>query len=133
MTKRTIEVNDVLPGCVADAIEEVERKLRDYIKDNPDCDAQPCLWNDLNDRGDIHEIIDGAVPIMTADIEAAWFLHGRDLEAAYEDAGVGTDPRENNGMAAIYYYIEQKVNEWYHDNAAGIFAEIRHGGCSGDE
>lgn len=125
MTKRTIEIDDVLPDCVAEAIEEVERELREYLANNPDCDESPCLSNDLDYNGAIHEIVDGAVPIYTKDIEAAWFLHGRELEKAYDSAGVGGNPRENNGMAAIYYYIYEKVAEWYHHNAERIFEEVR--------
>jgi len=130
MTKRNIEVNDVLPDCVQSAIEQVEEELRDYIKENTP-DKCPCLWNDLNYSGNVHEIIDGAVPIYTADIEAAWFLHGRDLEAAYENAGVGvgSNPRELDGMAAIYYYIIEKVNDWYSENAE----EIWHDSCTDEK
>ena len=128
MTKRQIEVNDVLPDCVQSAIEQVEKELRDYIKENTP-DKCPCLWNDLDYSGAIHEIVDGAVPIYGGEIEAAWFLHGRDLEAAYENAGVGSNPRENDGMAAIYFYIHEKVNDWYVENAE----EIWHDSCTSDE
>ena len=133
MTKRTIEIDDALPGCVEQAIEETERLLREYLADNSDCDRVPCLSNDLDYSGGFHEIIDSAVPIWTAQIEAAWFLHGGDLEAAYENAGVGSNPRENNGMAAIYYYIYEKAAEWYHENAARILEEVRHGTCTNDQ
>jgi len=119
MTKRTIEVDDVLPGCVESAIEEVEKLLRDYIADNGSDDV-PDLTDDLDRDGSVHEIVDGAVPIYTRDIEAAWFLHGRELEKAYESAGVGGSPRENNGMAAIYYYISEAVTDWYDRNAQKI-------------
>ena len=128
MTKRQIEVNDVLPECVDSAIEDVKEALLDYIKENTP-DKCPCLWNDLDYSGAIHEIIDGAVPIYTADIEAAWFLHGRDLEDAYENAGVGSNPRENHGMAAVYLYISEEVGEWYAENAE----EIWHDSCTTDE
>jgi|LakMenEpi03Aug12_release.lakeMendotaPanAssembly.Ray.scaffolds.fasta_scaffold654476_1 hypothetical protein len=124
MTKRTIEIDDVLPDCVESAIEEVEELLRDYIKDNKP-DSVPCLSNDLDHDGRVHEIVDGSVPIYTAQIEAAWFLHGDDLEEAYENAGCGENPRENNGMAAIYYYIYEKVAAWYGKNAEEIFDELR--------
>lgn len=127
MTKRTIEVNDVLPDRVANAIEETEQLLRDYLRDNPDSDEVPCLSNDLDYDGRFHEIVDGCVPIYTAEIEAAWFLHGRDLEAAHENAGVGNNPRENNGMAAIYYYIYEKAAEWYRDHAEEIFEGFKKG------
>lgn len=120
MTKRTIEVNDVLPDCVDSAIEETKKALIEYLADNPDCDRPPCLSNDLDYDGTIHEIIDGAVPVYTADIEAAWFLHGAKLEEAYENAGVGDNPRENDGMAAIYYYIYERVARWYDENAESI-------------
>ena len=133
MAKRTIEVDDVLPDCVANAIEDVERELRDYLEENPDCDETPCLHNDLDYRGAIHEIVDGAVPIYTAQIEAAWFLHGRELEEAYENAGVGENPRDCGGTVAIYYYIFDKVAEWYEKNAEEIFEEVRHGGCTDSE
>jgi hypothetical protein len=125
MTKRNIEIDDVLPDCVAGAIDEVERELRDYINENKP-DEVPCISNDLDYSGAIHEIIDGAVPIYTAQIEAAWFLHGRALEEAYENAGIGTgkNPRENNGMVAIYCYIDEMVREWYANNAERIFEEM---------
>jgi hypothetical protein len=48
-------------------------------------------------------------------------LYGSDLEEAYENAGVGENPKENNGMAAIYFYISDKVHEWYNENAGEIF------------
>jgi hypothetical protein len=132
MTKRTIEVDDVLPDCVETAIDYVNDLLRDYIKDN-EPDAVPCLSNDLDYDGRVHEIVDGAVPIYDGQIEAAWFLHGRDLEEAYENAGVGENPRENGGMAAIHYYIYEKVAEWYAANAERIFDELRHGDCTDKE
>ena len=124
MAKRTIEVDDVLPDCVAMAINEVEELLIDYIADN-DCDETPCLQNDLDYDGSVTQIVDGAVPIYTADIEAAWYLHGSDLESAYADAGVGDNPRENNGMAAIFYCIDQRVREWYKANAERVFKKVR--------
>lgn len=125
MTKITIEINDVLPGCVEDAIEQVKDLLRDYVR-REEPDELPCLHNDLDYSGDVHGIIDGEVPHRTSDIEAAWFLHGRDLEEAYETAGIGENPRENNGMVAIYCYIEQKVCEWYHDHAGEVFEEVNN-------
>lgn len=133
MTKRTIEIDDVLPDCVDSAIQEVERELREYLADNPDCDETPCLHNELDYSGAIHEIVDGAVPIYGGQIEAAWFLHGSDLEEAYENAGCGENPRENNGMAAIYYYIYEKVAQWYERNAEAIVDEVRHGGCTDEK
>ena len=122
MTKRMIEVDDVLPRCVESAIEQVEELLREYIADN-ECDETPDLGNDLDYDGRVHEIVDGAVPVYAREIEAAWFLHGRELEQAYENAGAGSNPRENDGMAAIYYYISEAVAVWYSRNAEKITKE----------
>jgi hypothetical protein len=126
MTKITIEIDDVLPERVEYAIEQVKDLLRDYVR-REEPDELPCLHNDLDYSGDVHGIIDGEVPIYTRDIEAAWFLHGRDLEEAYESAGIGENPREYDGRTAIYCYIEQKVCEWFHDHGQEVFEEAKEG------
>jgi hypothetical protein len=120
MTKITIEIDDVLPERVESAIEQVKDLLRDYVR-REEPDEFPCLHNDLDYSGDVHAIIDGEVPHRTSDIEAAWFLHGRDLEEAYDTAGGGQNPRENDGKTAIFLYIEQKVCEWFHDHGQEVF------------
>lgn len=50
-------------------------------------------------------------------------LYASELEEAYENAGVGDNPRENYGMAAIYFYIYEKCAEWYFENADAIFKD----------
>lgn len=123
--KRTIEVEDVLDERVEGAIEEVKGELERYLEENPDTDEVPCINNDLDYSGAIHEIVDGSVPIYTRDIEATWYLYRSDLIAAYENAGVGDNPLESDGMAAIYFYIMEKVQEWYAENAEEIFEEFK--------
>jgi hypothetical protein len=121
--KRTIEIDDTLTERVESAIEDVKQELLNYLKSNPDTGTLPDLGNDLDYSGAIHEIVDGSVPIYTHEIKTAWFLYGSDIEAAYENAGVGDNPMENDGMTAIYYYIHEQVNEWYSDNAEAVFEE----------
>lgn len=121
--KTTVEIEDSLDECVSSAIDDVKTELLSYLADNPDTDSTPDLGNDLDYSGAIHEIVDGSVPIYTKEIEDTWYLHASKLEQAYENAGCGDNTRENNGMAAIYYYINDKVDEWYHDNAEDIFNE----------
>lgn len=120
--KRNIEIEDTLQDRTECAIDEVKQELLNYLDENKP-DSLPCLSNDLDYSGTIHEIVDGSVPIYTKEIEDTWYLHASELESAYEDAGVGDNPRENNGMAAIYFYISQAVHNWYHDNAQEIFEE----------
>ena len=123
MSVRIVQIEDSLQERTNGAIEEVEAELRRYLGENPDCDGAPDLRNDLDYSGAIHEIVDGSVPVYTSEIEATWFLHGSDLEDAYENAGVGRNPRENSGMTAIYCYIDQAVHEWYRDNADDVFED----------
>ena len=121
--KRMVEIEDVLDSCVESAIESVKDLLEEYVKEN-DSDSLPCLNNDLDYSGSVHEVIDGGVPIYTRIIEDTWYLYKSDLIEAYENAGIGSNPMENDGMSAIFCYIEQKVGEWYNDKAEEIFDEI---------
>ena len=36
---------------------------------------------------------------------------------------MGNNPRENDGMSAIYFWLSEKASEWYYENARGIFEE----------
>lgn len=121
MSKTTITIDDTLDERVDSAIEDVRNLLFEYLDSNTP-DSAPD-YNDLDYSGSIHEIIDGSVPIYTKEIEDAWYLHGREIETAYENAGVGDNPRENDGMAGIYFYIAEKVYEWYDNNAEDLFEE----------
>jgi hypothetical protein len=127
MTKRTIEIDDILQDCVDSAIESVKDELECYLKNNPDTDELPCISNDLDYSGAIHQIIDGSVPIYTSEINDIFYLHGDDVEQAFDDAGIGTKDDKGWPMgwkaAAIYCYIEQQVHEWYRANAEDIFTE----------
>lgn len=123
--KRTMEIQDTLAERVESATDEVKEALLEYLNENPDTDSTPDYGNDLDYDGRMHEIVDGSVPIYTSEINDTWYLYGSDLEEAYENAGVGANPKENNGMPAIYFFIDQEVREWYEANAEDIFNEWR--------
>lgn len=129
MAKITIEINDTLEERVESAIDSVKTELLDYLEANPDQDELPCLNNDLDYSGSIHEIIDGSVPIYTKELEDNWYLHSYELEQALDDAGLysakdlGRLSNDQRMSSAFYCYISDKVNEWYHDEAPGIFEE----------
>jgi len=120
--KQQIEIEDTLQERVESAIDDVRSELLNYLSENKP-DSLPCLNNDLDYSGSIHEIVDGSVPIYTKEIQDTWYLHGSKLEDAYENAGCGNNPRENDGMAAIYYYIHEQVCRWYENEAEDIFEE----------
>jgi len=121
--KRTVEIEDTLGERVQGAIDEVRELLEEYIREN-EPDEAPDLYNDLDYSGEVRDIIYISVPIYTGEIEDTWFLHANKLEKAYENAGIGTNPRENNGMVAIYCYIEQQVADWYRLEADDMYDEI---------
>lgn len=127
--KRQIEIDDTLDDCVSEAIDEVKNELLSYLEQNPDTDSLPCLNNDLDYSGAIHEIIDGSVPIYTKEINDIFYLRGSEVEDAFDNAGIGEKRDGQDGFpcgwkaAAIYCYIQEKVAEWYNDNAEEIFNE----------
>lgn len=122
--KRTIEIDDTLQDSVDGAIDELKDALIEYVRDN-DSDTLPDLNNDLDYDGSVHSIVGGSVPVYTHDIKSLWYLHGSKFEEAYENAGVGSNPMENDGMAAIYYYIMEKVQEWYSKEAQNVFDDLK--------
>lgn len=127
MTKRTVEIDDTLDEIIESAIDDVKTALLEYLEENPDTEETPCISNDLNYSGRIHEIIDSAVPVYTGEVNDLFYLYGNDFEQAFDDAGIGD--KDDDGWpsgwkpAAIYCYIDQKVHEWYSDNADDIFKE----------
>lgn len=127
MTKRTVEIEDTLQDCVDSAISEVKDELLSYLSENPDTDELPCISNDLDYSGRIHEIVDSSVPIYTSEVNDIMYLHGDDVEEAFDNAGIGEKKDEDWPMgwkaAAIYTYIEQEVHEWYRENAGEVFEE----------
>lgn len=110
--KITVEMEDHLSTCVEKAIDMVRDELISYMKEN---NVKECTIEDANFNGAIHEIIDSCVPIYRKIIKDIWYLHEDDLTNAYLNAGIGENPLENGGAAAIYLYIEEKVYEWYHN------------------
>ena len=118
--KIRIEMDDVLSDCVNSAIEETKTLLMEYLKEN---DLSHCDLSDIDSHGELHEIIDSSVPVYTKQIKDAWYLHEDKSTDAYMNAGIGNNPMDNDGMAAIYCYIQQEVYHWFDDNIDDLFAE----------
>jgi hypothetical protein len=120
--KRVVEIEDTLQERTDSAIADVKAELIRYLEENQP-DSLPDL-SDLDDAGAIHEIVDGWVPIYTYEIKCLWFLYQSELETAHEDSGCGGDnPMETYGMAAIYYLIDQKIREWWENEAEAVFED----------
>jgi hypothetical protein len=118
MSKRTVEIDDDLQERIDTACEEVkayaiERMKEDELDEAPD-------FGDLDYSGQVHQIVDSSVPVYYSQIDGLWFLYSKKFEEAYKNAGIGDNPRENDGMTAIYFYIWEQVAEWYESNREDI-------------
>jgi len=126
MSKRTIEIEDTLQERVDSAIEDVKDELLRYCDDN-EPDKLPDLGNDLDYSGTIHEIVDGSVPIYNNEIRDIFYLHGSEVEEAFDNAGFDSKDDKDWPLgwkpAAIYSYIQEQVHEWYNDHAEEVFEE----------
>lgn len=110
--KRLIEIDDVLPDRLYCLIHDFKCLVSEYFSDNGD-EEKP-EWSDLDYSGSVHELVDLSVPIYTKQIDDIWYLYKNELESVYENAGIGGSPLENDGMTAIYLYLEQELSEWWH-------------------
>ena len=119
MAKIIIEIEDTFTSRCEGIFEQVTELVKSYKKDNPE-ESVPDLGT-LDYSGDIHEIVDSSVPVYTKEILDIWYLYRQELLSAYEDAGVGTNPNENDGMVAIYFLMQEKLAEWYAEKAEDIW------------
>ena len=129
--KRTVEINDSLPDILSALQDDTRDVLARWLHDNMKQEAidgetidTPCISNDLDYSGSIHELIDGAVPVYYHEIDGLWYLYKNEFIEAYEGAGIGEEPTENSGMAAIYCYLEQGLHDWYRSNSEAMTAAI---------
>ena len=119
---KILKVEDKLPEQTELAKQEVAKLFERYMQANtPTSFPDLC---DLDESGDVYEIIDSCVPIYTWDIKVAWFLHESEIITALENEGLlepDFDPRVNNGMTGLYAYIYNEVRFWYNNEFKEAF------------
>ena len=134
MRTYAVEIRKDLSELVDDTIDEIKRAIawlvsEGEIDESMDSDA---INEVLDYDGTKHEIIDGAVPVYTHELEALMFVHKWTLMEAFEDAGICTvDEVLKNPDSfvlgiegvAVYCYIEQEVNAWFHEDLDDWFNE----------
>ena len=127
MKTYTIEIETDLIELVSLAIEEVKRSIAWLLKENEidETMSKYDIIDVLEYDGTLNEIIDGSVPVYTAQLKALMFVHEFDLMEAFENAGIGTvdEVLKNSDSftlglegVAIFFYIEQEVNVWINDD-----------------
>jgi hypothetical protein len=117
---RTFTVVDKMPEILDCLFYEAKNILIEYLNSEKP-DSLPSLNCDLDYDGSINELVDSCVPVYTNQIKDLWYIYDDEFEESYMSAGVGSNPRENNGMAAIYFYLSDQLNDWYDKNAEEIF------------
>ncbi len=134
MRSYTVEIKQDLNELVDDTIDEIKRAIawcvsEGDIDESMDSDA---INEVLDYDGTKHEIIDGAVPVYTHELEALMFVHKWTLMEAFHDAGICTvDEVLKNPDSfvlgiegvAVYCYIEQEVNAWIDEDLDDWFIE----------
>ena len=132
MKSYTIEIETDLSDLVSSTIEEVKRSIAWLLKENEidETMSKYDIIDVLEYDGTLNEIIDGSVPVYTAQLKALMFVHEFDLMEAFNNAGICTvDEVLKNpdsyilGLegVAIFCYIEQEVNEWINDDLEDWF------------
>ena len=134
MRTYTVEIKQDLTELVDDTIDEIKRAIAWLVSEG---EIDESMDNDsimevLEYDGTKHEIIDGAVPVYTHELEALMFVHKRTLMDAFEDAGIcSVDEVLKNPDSfvlgiegvAVYCYIEQEVNAWIDEDLDDWFNE----------
>lgn len=134
MRTYTVEIKKDLNELVDDTIDEIKRAIAWLVSEG---EIDESMDNDsimevLEYDGTKHEIIDGAVPVYTHELEALMFVHKWTLMEAFEDAGIcSVDEVLKNPDSfvlgiegvAVYCYIEQEVNAWIDEDLDDWFNE----------
>lgn len=134
MRTYTVEIETDLNELEGSAIDEIKRSIAWLLKHNEiDETMDKYEINEaLEYDGTKHEIIDGSVPVYTAELEALMFVHKRTLMEAFEEVGICTVNEVLNNPdsyplglegVAVYCYIEQSVNAWIDEDLEDWFFE----------
>lgn len=121
MMNKTNTVNDVLQERIHLITNELEALIKNYLDDNYPCEVENILEG--LDDGILQAIVEGTIPAYTDEIKDIWHLHEDKLIEAYNNMEAGDDPREADGMLAVYCYINEKVNQWCQENIERIVLE----------
>ena len=114
----TAQLTDRLDDLIRSACDGVLELLKDRFVEETDTDF-PDL-SDLDYSGAVHELIDGTVPVYTAELrELAYFHHDAALKALSDQFGsVDGDWPSGPFAAGLYCLIQAGVGEWYADTAS---------------
>jgi len=119
----TVQLTDRLPEIIESTWQDVIELLKTYFIEHDSSDDFPCLHNDLDYSGAVHELIDSAVPVYTKELnELAYFHHDAALSALTDQFGSADGSWPSGPFAAgLYCLIEEGVNEKWHGEAEELW------------
>ena len=121
---RAIEIQDDLVERIDGCLEDIKAFFLNSVFPDNGVDKETDLEDldafDLIDKanydGSLDGFIDSAVPIWTNHLKGLWYLYEDEFIRAYENVhGSDGNPLENDGMSAVFCYIEQEVREQLED------------------
>lgn len=113
--KRTIEIDDTLQENVESCQEQLLERLVEYVTDNTDVTDFDEFYQQCAADA-VHEIVDSTTPIYHHEINSTYYLHGSDLDEAFDRAGISTrDECNDYAQTAIYCYLSEKTHELMHE------------------
>lgn len=132
----TVQIEDTLNERLTSAKRELVDAALQYVGDN--LRTVTADMDDLNEKNwqTFNDLADSNTPIETSEIEGLWLLHRDKLEEAYENAVGGENHYENNGMMAIYHYIDLNLRMFADSTIADLlerFVSFRDSGEHTDE
>lgn len=119
----TVQLTDRLPEIIDSVWDDVVELLKQYFIEHDSSDSFPCLHNDLDYSGAVHELIDSAVPIYTSELnELAYFHHDAAMSALSDQFGsIDGDWPSGPFAAGLYSLIEQGLAEKYDEDAEDLW------------
>ena len=119
----TVQLTDRLPEIIDSVWDDVVELLKQYFIEHDSSDSFPCLHNDLDYSGAVHELIDSAVPIYTSQLnELAYFHHDAAMSALSDQFGsIDGDWPSGPFAAGLYTLIEQGLAEKYDEDAEDLW------------
>lgn len=131
MREQTIEVKDKLDKIVEGACIAVEGLIREWLSGNIQETKIPCMDNDLDEFGQVTNIIDNAVPIDISEIQEFWRLGKDELVFAYEDANTGDDLMEHGRRTTFSIHAPAGQVENFRISYCEHLSRIHRPLCSG--
>ncbi|NBW21184.1 MAG: hypothetical protein EBR82_75805 [Caulobacteraceae bacterium] len=123
---KTIKIEDTLHERSEAALNEFKKFFASYVKKNKPLEF-PKWRSELNEEGEVDDLISGHVPTTVQEQKDTFYLHGDQLDDLYENLSTGDDPMPNYYKSAIYFFIFNHIFDWYDKEGEAYFYQLTKG------